>query len=853
MSSEQSVINRKMLWGVPAFLIMGLCAAVYLVLVKLRVENEIGYVSACNFGAKFNCDAVQSSAESLVLGIPLALWAIPTYFAMLVLGWFGLQQDEEGETENTLEKRISALNMLVLLGTLSILYSCYLAYIQHIKIGAICPFCILMYVAQIGVTVCAALALPNRFFDSLKGGFRDGLGATQPVAISALVFGLVLGMSMMWYDHESETTYHNGAQNALDQVAELIANQQYEKAVTLITPLTKRQGEYRAAAETLMMRAIDGQLGGTIESEPSAAPAVAALKAAPTTNTPSAGSTKPVVATAPKKAKTGGRRTDMGWSYFEVPITADDFVLGPADAKVTFVEFADFECAYCRMLSSNVKQIRKKYKDQVRFVFKYYPMDACNPRMGGERMHPDGCGTAKASYCAGKQGKFWEAHDTLFNHQGKNQPDKVLGYMKDLGLDMAKYDTCIKSSAPLTRIRNDVRIAAQAGIQGTPRAYINNRLMSGAGSVSIIEYYIKHALKNPNMPAEAVKSVAPSVQMGAMAKGKTQKSSYWIDRYEAAVDKEGRAVSLPGAKPAYVSWFGAKEACEAANKRLCTEEEWASACTGAPAIDNNNNGWYNDDEIEGARYPYGPFYERGQCHDAQEILSGNPIRTGSKHSCRTQAGVYDMTGNVAEWIESDKKKASLVGGNFGSGEGAACNRRGTMFGPGISNNTTGFRCCADTQVKNATQSLSDLKSNQEILIGRPIPDFTIKTADGKPLTSSSLKGKVTYLTFYASWCGSCKRELPELNNWHKEWSGKGFQVIAIGVDRYEKFSKDFADKYKLDYTVAFDPEAKSMGPFNIVAMPTSFVVDKKGIIRHRVVGFKKEEVPGTKSIVKNLL
>jgi protein-disulfide isomerase/uncharacterized membrane protein len=834
---------------------MGLCAAIYLVLVKLRVENEIGYVSACNFGATFNCDAVQSSKESLVLGIPISIWAIPTYFVMLVLAWFGLQEAQESDSRETQAKRVSALNILVLLGTVSIVYSCYLAYIQYVKIGAFCLFCSVMYVAQIGTTVCAALATPTRFSQCFTEGFKAALGASQPIALSALVFGLSLGASIFWFEHEKEFTYHSGAHNTLTKVAQLISVQHYEEAVTLLTPLTKRQDEYRNTAESLMKRAIDGQMGGALALQPAPAPEVPVAvvpTSTATKNSPNVASKTPTG--TPKKAKVGGRRTDMGWSYFEVPITSDDFVLGPSTATVTFVEFADFECAYCRMLSSHVKQIRNKYKDKVRFVFKFYPMDgACNPRMGGERMHPDGCGTAKASYCAGKQGKFWEFHDSLFSHQGQNQPEKVRGYMEALGLDMAKYDACLKSDAPGNRIRNDVRVAAQAGINGTPRAYINNRLMSGAGSVSIIEYYIMHALKNPSMPAVAAKAVAPTVQMGPMAQGTTQKGSFWIDRYEAAIDKEGRAVSLAGAAPAYVSWFGARDACKAAGKRLCSEEEWASACTGAPAIDNNKNGWFNDDDIEGFRYPYGPFYERGHCHDGQKILTGDPIKTGQKHACRTKAGVYDMTGNVAEWIENDKKKASMVGGNFGSGEGAACNRRGTMFGPGLANNTTGFRCCADQRVLNATHKVSELRANQGVLIGRPVPDFTIKTADGRQIKSSSLKGKVTYITFYASWCGSCKRELPELKSWQTEWGKKKFEVLAIGVDRYEKFSKDFADKYELNYTVAFDPEAKSMGPFNIVAMPTSFVVDKKGIIRHRIVGFKKEDVPGTKAVIKNLL
>ncbi len=195
----------------------------------------------------------------------------------------------------------------------------------------------------------------------------------------------------------------------------------------------------------------------------------------------------------------------------------------------------------------------------------------------------------------------------------------------------------------------------------------------------------------------------------------------------------------------------------------------------------------------------------------------------------------------------------MVGGNFGSGEGAACNRRGTMFGPGIRNNTTGFRCCADTAVANATNSKADLATLEGDLIGRQVPEFTIKTTDDKTVDKTTWKGKVSYITFFASWCGSCKRELPELKIWQEELGPKGFQVVAIGVDRYSKQSEDFAKKYEPNYPIALDPDSTAMTEFDISAMPTSFVVDKGGVIRQRIVGFKKEEVPGLRAAIEKLL
>ena len=549
--------------------------------------------------------------------------------------------------------------------------------------------------------------------------------------------------------------------------------------------------------------------------------------------------------------KCSGKRGENGWSNCDIPFTDDDFVYGNPNAKITIHEFADFECGYCKMLSSNFGTVKEKYKDQIRFVFKFYPMDSpCNRRMGGEKMHPDGCTTAIASYCAGKQGKFWEAHDKLFAMQKANQPDKVRGYMEQLGLNMAAWDACITSPAPLQRINNDVTTAARAGIHGTPRMYINGRLVSGSGTPAILEYYIQNALKEQAAPARQNLDTNPNAPM---VKFKTTGGEVYIDRYEAAIDQSGRAVSLPKVTPTQVSWFEATKACTAAGKRLCTEEEWTSACTGAPAVDNNKNGWFNDDDIEGTRYPYGAFHEPGNCHDGEKTLDGAPIATGSKSACKSVYGAFDMGGNIAEWVETDEKRASLAGGHFGSGEGAACRRAGSMFGPGIRNNTTGFRCCADTLVANKTTDPAQLQENSHGLIGAAIPPFRLEDSKGGTVDSASFKGKVTYVTFFASWCGSCKRELPELKNWQDEMSKDGFQVVAIGVDRATSQSKNFADKYEPNYTVAFDPESTTMTEFDISAMPTSFVVDKKGVVRKRVVGFKKEEVPGLKAFIKTLL
>jgi len=858
-----STVRKPALWVAMTLLSAGLAAAIYGVFVKIRLELNTGYTAGCDVGS-MSCTAVMSQDQyAVIFGIPIALWAIPTYAMMMALAWFGLKSDSDEERAHA----TSATQMLTVMGAITSAYAVFLFYVSHVVLDALCPVCLVMYAVQIGTLVCALLAAPTSVGTSLLRGARAALNVPKPAVYAAGVFVLTLGFSLSWFHHEKDVSFHATARHQLTQAETLLSQKKGAEVTKLLAGLTDGPNPYYAYASQLARQATDQQytapsldemetiseeeLAGLEALAPTPTPQPAPVNTKPTAK---AVAKPPTTATAKPSAPRRARKTDMGYSYFEVPVGPDDFIHGPADAKVTVVEFADFECAFCRMLSNNLKQVRQKYKDKVRFVFKYYPMDgSCNPRMGGERMHPNACHCSEASYCAGKQGKFWEAHDLLFAKQGELGAPKVRGYMESLGLDMAAWDTCMRSPAPKNRIRQDIRVAALAGIHGTPRTYINNRLVSGSATVSILDYYIQKAFENPEMGDNKAAAVAPSQKMDAMVAAKSAQGTFYIDRFEASVDKSGRAVSLPGVLPTNASWFEAEAACKKAGKRMCLEEEWISACAGKPAIDNNNNKWFNDDDIEGTRYPYGAFYENGTCHDAQKTLTGSSVKAGSMHGCRTPTGVYDLTGNLNEWIGATKDKASMTGGHFGSGEGAACNRRGSMFGPGNRNNTTGFRCCADSLVANATSDVGQLAKSAGDVVGRVIPEFQVKTVDGKSIGPKDWRGKVTYVTFFAYWCGSCKRELPELKKWQEEYGPRGFQVIAIGVDKHSKLDIDFAAKYEPNYTIALDPDAAVMGMFDIAAMPTSFIIDRNGVVQHRIVGFDKNEVPTTRSFVEKLV
>jgi protein-disulfide isomerase len=138
---------------------------------------------------------------------------------------------------------------------------------------------------------------------------------------------------------------------------------------------------------------------------------------------------------------------------------------GPASAPVTIVEWADFECPFCRQASPLLDKIVDAYPGKVRLVYKSYPLKA----------HVHGEPAARAAAAAMKQGKFWEMHHALFEHQEALEPRDIEKYAKEIGLDVAKWKADLESEATIERVNRDRKQGDQVGISGTPSIYINGR------------------------------------------------------------------------------------------------------------------------------------------------------------------------------------------------------------------------------------------------------------------------------------------------------------------------------------------------------------------------------------------
>jgi protein-disulfide isomerase len=169
----------------------------------------------------------------------------------------------------------------------------------------------------------------------------------------------------------------------------------------------------------------------------------------------------------------------------EIEVTAEDPSLGSPSAPVTLVEFSDFQCPFCQRVAPTLKQVKDKYGDKVRVVWKDFPLT---------QIHPQAFKAGEAAHCAADQGKFWEYHDRLFANQQALQPTDLKKYAADMGLDAAAFTTCLDSSKHGERVRDGVAEGSRLGVNSTPTIYINGRVLSGAQPYEVIASVIDEEL-----------------------------------------------------------------------------------------------------------------------------------------------------------------------------------------------------------------------------------------------------------------------------------------------------------------------------------------------------------------------
>lgn len=133
------------------------------------------------------------------------------------------------------------------------------------------------------------------------------------------------------------------------------------------------------------------------------------------------------------------------------------------------------------------------------------------------------------------------------------------------------------------------------------------------------------------------------------------------------------------------------------------------------------------------------------------------------------------------------------------------------------------------------------------------PDFTLKSSTGENVRLAEQRGKVVMLNFWASWCAPCRQEMPLLNNIYKKYQPMGFELYGVNVEQDVEDAKKMLKDYSLSFTILFDPESKLSSLYNVDAMPTSVIIDKKGNIRYVDRGYKPGDEEKYRSQIMELI
>jgi protein-disulfide isomerase len=159
---------------------------------------------------------------------------------------------------------------------------------------------------------------------------------------------------------------------------------------------------------------------------------------------------------------------------------------GPADAKVTIVEFSDFQCPYCAKAETEAALVVQKFPKEVKLVFKQFPLED----------HSQAALAAEASLAAQAQGKFWQLHDKMYANFRQINRVRILAWANETGLDMKRFQADLDSHKYLPRVRAEEKEGEVAGVGGTPTFFINGKKFNGVFEVTAITPIVADEMKH---------------------------------------------------------------------------------------------------------------------------------------------------------------------------------------------------------------------------------------------------------------------------------------------------------------------------------------------------------------------
>ncbi|AOY90362.1 hypothetical protein BKP64_17720 [Marinobacter salinus] len=132
------------------------------------------------------------------------------------------------------------------------------------------------------------------------------------------------------------------------------------------------------------------------------------------------------------------------------------------------------------------------------------------------------------------------------------------------------------------------------------------------------------------------------------------------------------------------------------------------------------------------------------------------------------------------------------------------------------------------------------------------PELNLPTKDGK-VSLADLRGKVVLLDFWASWCGPCRESFPWMNSMQAKYRNQGFEVVAVNLDQESEAAAEFLAKIPAAFTVAYDPEGQTPQAYEVMGMPSAYLIDREGRIHSQHIGFHNDRKDNYEAEIRSLL
>jgi protein-disulfide isomerase len=176
------------------------------------------------------------------------------------------------------------------------------------------------------------------------------------------------------------------------------------------------------------------------------------------------------------------------------PPTSEDHARGPEDARITVVQYGDYECPHTRAANRILRDLFAELPEPPRLGFRHFPL---------RHLHADAQALAEAAEAAAQQGKFWEMHDRMMEHERTIDLDEVLREAAEVGVDVEQLEPLLGSDALRDRVEADVRSGTASGVHSTPTFFFNGALFDGHYDADTIREQLAAATARLDDPAQA--------------------------------------------------------------------------------------------------------------------------------------------------------------------------------------------------------------------------------------------------------------------------------------------------------------------------------------------------------------